>query len=120
MITLLLPQFPGIAGTNRDNLSGGALGIIQCSHIKGKTRIVWQVIVSEDKPPINGVKFNLVASGENRDIFQGVIPPTTNYQTIQIFDSIKKGASITGEAYNISLSGVYRYWLRKPLTVKCN
>ncbi|WP_146008621.1 hypothetical protein [Fischerella thermalis] len=67
------------------------------------------------------MKFKLVASdGETRDIVEAVIPPSTDYQTIQTLGSTKTAVTITGEAYSFSLSGVYRYWLRTPLSVQCN
>ncbi|MEA5606261.1 hypothetical protein [Nostoc sp. UHCC 0252] len=120
IISFLLPQIAQ-AAINRDTLTGGALGILQCQHTRGdKTRMVWKLIVNDASKPINAINFRLKTNGEVRDIYSAVIPPTVDYQTFEIFDGLQKQVTISGEAYNISLSGVYRYSLRKPLSVQCN
>ncbi|WP_414545900.1 hypothetical protein [Nostoc sp. CCY0012] len=120
IISLFLPQ-PSYAAINRDILRGGALGIVQCQHIRGnKTKIVWQVIVNDSNKPINATHFYFQTSdGVLRDIYS-VVSPTTNYQTTEIFDGLKQTINISGEAYHISFSGVYRYYLQKPLVVQCD
>jgi hypothetical protein len=120
IISLLIPQLAN-AAINQRQLSGGALGIIACQHIRGeKTKVTWRVIVSDPQKPINGTKFRLQTNGEIRTIFEGVIPPTTDYQITEIFDSLKEQVSIFGEAYSVGLSGIYRYYLRQPLPVQCD
>lgn len=106
------------AATNRDTMTGGALGIIQCWHTKGKTKVIWQVIVSDPNKPINGTKFELKTANVKRDIFQG-FPPTTNYQTVEYFSDIVGEVSITGKAYSFNTSGIHIYSLRKALNATC-
>ncbi len=119
--SLLLPNLSANAAINRDTLSGGALGIAQCQHIMGnKTKVIWRVIVNDSSKPINAANFRFQTSdGAFRDIYSAV-PSTTDYQATEIFDGLKQKVIISGEAYNISLSGVYRYSLRKPLNVQCD
>lgn len=120
IISLLLTQIAQ-AAINRDTLTGSALGIIQCQYTRGnKTRVTWRVIVNDLSRPINATNFRLQTSGEVRDIYSAIIPPTVDYQTIEIFDGLPRQVTISGEAYHISLSGVYRYSLRKPLSVQCD
>lgn len=120
LISLLLPQIAS-AAINRDTLTGSALGILQCQYTRGnKTRVTWRVIVNNSDKPINATNFRLETNAEVRDIFDAIIPPTMDYQTSEIFDELLKQVTISGEAYNISLSGVNRYSLRKPLSVQCD
>lgn len=119
IISVLLPQAQ--AAINRDILTGSALGIIQCQYIRGnKTRITWRIIVNDPSKPINATNFRLQTNGGVREIYSAIIPPTADYQTFEIFEGLQKQATISGEAYNLSLSGVYRYSLRKPLSVNCD
>jgi hypothetical protein len=120
IIPLLLPQIVN-AAINRDTLGGGALGIVQCQNIQGgKTKVVWRVIINNLNKPINATHFNFQTNdGLGRDIY-GAVPPTTHYQTAEIFEGLKQRITVSGEAYNISLSGVHRYFLRTPLTVQCD
>ncbi|MBD2303871.1 hypothetical protein, partial [Nostoc sp. FACHB-190] len=120
IISLLLPEI-ATAAINRDTLGGGALGIAQCQHIRGgKTKLIWRVIVNNSNKPINATHFNFQTNdGLSRDVY-GTVFPTTDYQTTEIFEGLKQRITISGEAYYIDLSGIHRYFLRKPLTVQCD
>lgn len=111
---------PVNAGRNSDRLSGGALGIIQCQYVSGKTQVSWRVIVNGSNMPINGVNFTFKVGKSERTVFEGVIPPQQDYQTVQYFDSFERTASVSGEAYHIKFSAIHRYYLRNPLEVRCD
>ncbi|MBE9209468.1 hypothetical protein IQ244_23815 [Nostoc sp. LEGE 06077] len=120
VISWLLPQIAQ-AAINRDTLGGGALGIAQCQHLRGeKTKVIWRVIVNDSNKPINATHFSFQTNdGLVREVY-GTVVPTLDYQTTEIFEGLKQKIIISGEAYNIRLSGIHRYSLRKPLTVQCD
>ncbi|MBC1237729.1 hypothetical protein [Nostoc sp. 2RC] len=120
IISFLLPQIIQ-AAINQDTLKGGALGIAQCQHIRGrKTKVIWRVIINDPNIPINATHFRFqMSDGSARDIYNAVAP-TVDYQTTEVFDELPNQVAISGEAYSIRLSGTHRYSLRKPLTVQCD
>lgn len=84
-----------------------------------RSKVTWQVIVNDKNKPINGAKFDISMDGKTTTIFEGVIPPTTNYTIVETFEGLRKKAVISGDAFSLSLSGVHRYSLKTPLPVDC-
>ncbi len=118
--SLLLFQPVANAKINRDNLSGGALGIIQCQHSGQETKVIWRLIVTDVDKPIYGINFIFRTNGETRTVFKVTIPARSDYQTVEVFNGVKQEISIFGEAYSLRPSSIYRYYLRKPLNVECD